>query len=357
MPRKDVEESLPDLHDSQFVAPDVRRAYELLGVKLGAPESRIRRAYHRLATLTHPDHNPDNPRAREHFEEIQQAYEIATNPDRMEHLNRKYLRSIRGRKRIGGRLFDPGSFYGIRRFTHEGADPEMLRKTLPPAGGSGAEQEGEEKIKKREKTRRKYLDEERSILDLPEWDVLEILLGGRFRDEDYRVAERKFHEKGLEGLEETPWVLRNLDGYRHFAKRDFRSAANIYRELNRRIPHNLIFIYREALSREAHAWTLIWQGHSSVREQKEALYASLQQYEKAIHLGENRPGGEQQFAISIRKSYADLLEALGYRSNARRQWRKIMETRPYSVEGKEKHRRLGPVKFYFDRVRNLLTSS
>ncbi len=50
--------------------------YEVLGVNRDASEDEIKKAYRKLAMKHHPDRNPDNPKAEEHFKEAKEAYEI-----------------------------------------------------------------------------------------------------------------------------------------------------------------------------------------------------------------------------------------------------------------------------------------
>jgi molecular chaperone DnaJ len=53
-----------------------RDYYEVLGVNKDASEDDIKKAYRKLAMKHHPDRNPDNPKAEEHFKEAKEAYEI-----------------------------------------------------------------------------------------------------------------------------------------------------------------------------------------------------------------------------------------------------------------------------------------
>ena len=53
-----------------------RQAAELLGVAADAPARQLRRAFHRSAKATHPDHHPDEPRAAERFRAVAGAYRL-----------------------------------------------------------------------------------------------------------------------------------------------------------------------------------------------------------------------------------------------------------------------------------------
>nr|BAL57289.1 curved DNA-binding protein [uncultured Bacteroidetes bacterium] len=55
--------------------------YAILGVPRTASQEEIKRAYRRLARQYHPDTNPGNKEAEEKFKEIQEAYEVLSNPD------------------------------------------------------------------------------------------------------------------------------------------------------------------------------------------------------------------------------------------------------------------------------------
>src|SRR5919109_1198644 len=59
-----------------------RDYYEVLGVNRDAKEEDLKKAYRRLAMKWHPDRNPDNPRAEEHFKEAKEAYEVLCDPNK-----------------------------------------------------------------------------------------------------------------------------------------------------------------------------------------------------------------------------------------------------------------------------------
>ena len=56
-----------------------RDFYDILGVNRDANEDEIKKAYRKLAMKYHPDRNPDNPKAEEHFKEVKEAYEILSD--------------------------------------------------------------------------------------------------------------------------------------------------------------------------------------------------------------------------------------------------------------------------------------
>src|SRR5450830_2145517 len=56
-----------------------RDYYEVLGLNRDASDDDIKKAYRKLAMKHHPDRNPDNPKAEEHFKEAKEAYEILSD--------------------------------------------------------------------------------------------------------------------------------------------------------------------------------------------------------------------------------------------------------------------------------------
>jgi curved DNA-binding protein len=60
--------------------------YDILGVSRDADEKDIKRAFRRLARKHHPDVNPGDPGAEERFKEINEAYEVLSDPEK----RRKY---------------------------------------------------------------------------------------------------------------------------------------------------------------------------------------------------------------------------------------------------------------------------
>ena len=56
--------------------------YQQLGIKRGASDADIKKAYRSLAKQLHPDRNKDNPKAAERFAKVTQAYDILSDKDR-----------------------------------------------------------------------------------------------------------------------------------------------------------------------------------------------------------------------------------------------------------------------------------
>jgi DnaJ-class molecular chaperone len=92
--------------------------YKILGVEKSADAKAIKQAYRRLARKHHPDMNPGNKAAGERFKEINEAYEVLSDPEkrqRYDTLGPDWQRTAQGFP--GG-----GDFGGFRVHVEPGAD-------------------------------------------------------------------------------------------------------------------------------------------------------------------------------------------------------------------------------------------
>lgn len=69
--------------------------YKTLGVDRNAKEDQIKRAYRKLALQYHPDRNPGDKKSEEKFKDINEAYQVLSDPEkrkRYEQLGESYAR-------------------------------------------------------------------------------------------------------------------------------------------------------------------------------------------------------------------------------------------------------------------------
>jgi len=91
---------------------DYKDYYQILGVSRSASADEIRAAYRKLAMKYHPDRNPGNKQAEDKFKEMNEAYQVLSDPQkrtRYDQLGSAYSSYQRGGGQPGG--FDWGQWY------------------------------------------------------------------------------------------------------------------------------------------------------------------------------------------------------------------------------------------------------
>ena len=89
---------------------DKRDYYDVLGLKKGAGDDEIKRAFRKMAMESHPDKNPGDKAAEEKFKEVNEAYSVLSDKEKKD-------------------LYD--------RFGHAGVDPSSGFGAGGPFGGFG----------------------------------------------------------------------------------------------------------------------------------------------------------------------------------------------------------------------------
>ncbi|KAI2791928.1 putative J domain-containing protein [Penicillium oxalicum] len=83
--------------------------YDALGVPPTATELEIKKAYRKLAIVTHPDKNPGDETAHERFQAIGEAYQVLSNED----LRKRYDKFGKEDAVPGGGFEDPSEFFSM----------------------------------------------------------------------------------------------------------------------------------------------------------------------------------------------------------------------------------------------------
>lgn len=89
--------------------------YSILGIDKNASQDEIKKTYRKLAKKYHPDTNPGNKQAEEKFKDINEAYEVLSDPEK----RKKYDNFGNEYNFQDGYNFDPSQFGAGNNFKYE----------------------------------------------------------------------------------------------------------------------------------------------------------------------------------------------------------------------------------------------
>jgi DnaJ-class molecular chaperone len=120
--------------------------YQRLGLKRGASEAEIKKAYRSLAKQLHPDRNKDNPNAAKRFSEVTHAYDLLSDKDKRARYDRGEIDEDGNPKMpfgagfggYGGAGPQPGGPQGFENFNFGGAEGADLSDLFEGLFGGAA---------------------------------------------------------------------------------------------------------------------------------------------------------------------------------------------------------------------------
>lgn len=116
----------------------MRNPYDVLGVAKTASPKEIKAAFRKLAKQHHPDQNPNDPKAKDRFAALNQAYEILGDEKRRGAFDRGEI-DAEGKPRFAGFESAGADPFGGARRTGQGPGGARFefRSTGGPGGGAG----------------------------------------------------------------------------------------------------------------------------------------------------------------------------------------------------------------------------
>ncbi|QSJ15839.1 DnaJ domain-containing protein [Nostoc sp. UHCC 0702] len=117
-----------------MAATDFKDYYGILGVSKTASQEEIKQAFRKLARKYHPDVNPGNKQAEARFKEVNEAYEVLSDPDKRKKYDQfgQYWKQAGQGFPSGGAGVDMGGF----DFSQYGNFDEFINELLGRFGGA-----------------------------------------------------------------------------------------------------------------------------------------------------------------------------------------------------------------------------
>lgn len=122
-----------------MASTDFKDYYAILGVNRTASAEEIKKAFRKLAVKYHPDRNPGDKKAEEKFKEINEAYEVISDPEKRQkydQFGQYWQQASQGGWPPGG----PGVDFGGFDFSQYGNFDEFINELLgrfSTSGGTG----------------------------------------------------------------------------------------------------------------------------------------------------------------------------------------------------------------------------
>jgi curved DNA-binding protein len=106
--------------------------YDVLGVKKGASEAEIKKAYRKSAMKYHPDRNKDDKAAEEKFKDVNEAYAVLSDPEKRKQYDQFGAEGFHQRFSQED-IFRGADFSSI--FSEMGIDSDIFEQIFGSAGG------------------------------------------------------------------------------------------------------------------------------------------------------------------------------------------------------------------------------